>query len=213
MIHKELREYKEEIAKGVELMLNSDLIEHKEDMFNAISKFQKAYMNVELEKFKEKIKGNSAKEIMYNLLYHAVHDSSSGHVVIGELSKDVVDEFKKIYWEEIGEYLLKPVEIYKYVNGWVINADFDKYYVPYCNGWERKRKNEKSELTIGFISINVNGEQTEYSMTPSEMYEEYQNEDNDLPELNDTILSCVFGGVYLYFETFSDMVLTFFGEK
>jgi hypothetical protein len=68
------------------------------------------------------------------------------------------------------------------------------------------------ENKIEFISLNVDGEQREWHMTPSEMYEEYNGE-CDLPSLNDTIVSCVFAGVHLYFETFSDMVYTFFGEQ
>lgn len=67
------------------------------------------------------------------------------------------------------------------------------------------------ESKIHFMSINVDGEQREWCMTPSEMHEEFNGE-CDLPSLDDTILSCVFGGVILYFETFSDMVQVFFGE-
>lgn len=65
---------------------------------------------------------------------------------------------------------------------------------------------------IHFISINVEGEEVEWHMTPTEMYEEYYGE-CDLPDLGDPIVSCTFAGTILYFETFSDMVYTFFGEQ
>ena len=68
------------------------------------------------------------------------------------------------------------------------------------------------EHKIEFISLNVDGVQREWHMTPSEMYEEY-NGKCDLPSLDDTIVSCVFAGTRLYFETFSDMICTFFGEQ
>ena len=68
------------------------------------------------------------------------------------------------------------------------------------------------EHKIEFISINCNGEEREWHMTPTEMYEEYNGE-CDLPDLGDTIVSCVFAGTRLYFETFSEMVYAFFGEQ
>ena len=68
------------------------------------------------------------------------------------------------------------------------------------------------ENKIRFISLNVDGEQREWDLTPSELNEEYHGE-CALPSLNDTIVSCVFAGVHLYFETLSDLVYTFLGEQ
>ena len=68
------------------------------------------------------------------------------------------------------------------------------------------------EHKIEFISIHCNGEEREWHITPTEMCEEYNGE-CDLPDLGDTIVSCVFAGTRLYFETFSEMVYTFLGEQ
>ncbi len=70
----------------------------------------------------------------------------------------------------------------------------------------------EKEHEIGFVSVDAKGNDKTWSMTPSEMYERY-NENGDLPALNDSINGCVFAGVHLYFETFSDMIYTFFGEQ
>lgn len=64
---------------------------------------------------------------------------------------------------------------------------------------------------IEFISINCNGEEREFHLTPDELYEEFNGE-CDLPDLGDTIVSCVFAGTHLYFETFSELMYVFTGE-
>ena len=66
------------------------------------------------------------------------------------------------------------------------------------------------EHMIEFISINCDGKEREWHLTPTELYDEY-SDGCDLPDLGDTILSCVFAGVHLYFETFSEIVNTFLG--
>ena len=66
------------------------------------------------------------------------------------------------------------------------------------------------EYTIHFISINVNGEQKEWHMTPTELMEEFYGE-CDLPSLEDTIMSCQYAGTILYFETFSELMYVFTG--
>ena len=64
---------------------------------------------------------------------------------------------------------------------------------------------------ITFISINCEGEEREFSYTPDNLMDEYYGE-CDLPDLEDTIVSCIFAGVHLYFETFSELVRTFLGS-
>lgn len=64
---------------------------------------------------------------------------------------------------------------------------------------------------IEFISYNVDGEQREWHLTPDELMNEFHGE-SVLPSLDDPIVSCVFAGVHLYFETFSELMYTFTGE-
>ena len=64
---------------------------------------------------------------------------------------------------------------------------------------------------IEFISLNADGEQRTWSMTPEELLNEWHGE-ADLPDLSDTIVSCVFDGTVLYFETFSELMYVFTGE-
>ncbi len=67
------------------------------------------------------------------------------------------------------------------------------------------------EHKIEFISVNVDGEQREWHLTPDDLCEEFHGE-CDLPSLDDTIVSCVFAGVMLYFENFSELMSVFTGE-
>lgn len=67
------------------------------------------------------------------------------------------------------------------------------------------------EHKITFISINCDGEEREFSYTPDGLMDEYDN-GGDLPDLYDTIVSCIFAGTHLYFETFGEMLGTFIGN-
>ena len=67
------------------------------------------------------------------------------------------------------------------------------------------------EHTIYFISINVDGEERVWELTPSALVNEFHGK-CDLPSLDDTILSCRFADTTLYFETFSDLMYAFTGE-
>lgn len=67
------------------------------------------------------------------------------------------------------------------------------------------------EHKITFISINCEGEEREFSFTPDELMDEFYRE-NDLPDYDDTIVSCIFAGVHLYFENFGELVMTFLGN-
>lgn len=64
---------------------------------------------------------------------------------------------------------------------------------------------------ITFISINCDGEDRWNCYTPEGLMDEYYGE-CDLPDLEDTIESCIFAGVHLYFETFGELLRTFIGN-
>jgi len=66
---------------------------------------------------------------------------------------------------------------------------------------------------IEFISINVDGIERNWSITPDELIDKYKSSEYDLPSLEDTIVSCVFAGTILYFENFSQLLYTFTGEN
>ena len=66
------------------------------------------------------------------------------------------------------------------------------------------------EHKITFISTNDKDEKRKFSFTPDELATEY-GENCNLPDRCDTIKSCVFAGVNLYFETFGEVVTTFIG--
>ena len=66
---------------------------------------------------------------------------------------------------------------------------------------------------IEFISINVDGIERNWSITPEELIEKYKSSEYDLPSLEDTIVSCAFAGTILYFENFSQLLYTFTGEN
>lgn len=66
------------------------------------------------------------------------------------------------------------------------------------------------EHLIRFISINADGVERDFMMTPSQLIEEFEGK-CDLPSLNDTIVSCVYADTHLYFKTFSELMYVFTG--
>jgi hypothetical protein len=73
--------------------------------------------------------------------------------------------------------------------------------------------NNQGESTIHFITINSNGAQQDWHMTPTELCYEYINETCNLPVRDDTVLTCRYGGTQMYFETFGELSDVFIGEQ
>lgn len=73
--------------------------------------------------------------------------------------------------------------------------------------------NNQEESTIHFITINCNGAERCWHMTPTELCYEYNREPCDLPMRDDTVLTCRYGGAQLYFETFGELCDVFIGTS
>lgn len=67
------------------------------------------------------------------------------------------------------------------------------------------------EQKIDFISIDDNGHEHKYSLTPEELANTWNFDYYNLPNVTDLISECVFGGTHLYFCEFIDLVRTFLG--
>lgn len=66
---------------------------------------------------------------------------------------------------------------------------------------------------IEFISINIDGEERDWHLTQDELIKKWKSEECDLPSLDDPIESCIFSGIHLYFENFSQLLYAFIGEN
>lgn len=73
--------------------------------------------------------------------------------------------------------------------------------------------NNQEECIIHFITINCDGAQRDWHMTPSELCNEYNSETCDLPMRDDTVLTCRYGGTQMYFETFGELCDVFMGAS
>ena len=76
-----------------------------------------------------------------------------------------------------------------------------------------RQLNNQNESTIHFITINCDGAQRDWHMTPSELCNEYNSETCYLPMRDDTVLTCRYGGSQLYFETFGELCDVFIGTS
>lgn len=73
--------------------------------------------------------------------------------------------------------------------------------------------NNQEESIIHFITINSNGAQHDWHMTPTELCYEYNSETRNLPMRDDTVLTCRYGGTQMYFETFGELCDVFIGTS
>ena len=119
-----LKEYDEKIDKYVELL--------KEDFdgyIEEVNKFQFDFMKKWLDEY-EKTIDSDAKQILYNLVLYALHESQYGDATEYTESKETLDEIEEIYEKEIGWFLLGAIETYKDGNEYAIVATFGGNYVP-----------------------------------------------------------------------------------
>ena len=73
--------------------------------------------------------------------------------------------------------------------------------------------NNDGESIIHFITINCDGEQRDWHMTPTELMEEFNSVECNLPMNDDTVLTCRYGGTQMYFETFGELNQVFLGTR
>lgn len=127
-------EYNEQMNKASEKLKEN----YTEELYKSVSEFQYAHMEEFLNEYKKTV-DSPAKEVCYDLLYYAVHESQSGNAIVDAdfvTNEDEAAELKDTIFEEIGKYLLDDCEVYKESNGqWVADAMFGGNYVPYWDGW------------------------------------------------------------------------------
>lgn len=68
--------------------------------------------------------------------------------------------------------------------------------------------------TITIITLNSEGNQIETTMTIDKLIHVWYNNNNniDIPENDDTVVSCILGTTQLYFETFGELMGALTGE-
>lgn len=64
---------------------------------------------------------------------------------------------------------------------------------------------------IKFTSINVDGNEVKWELTPQELHDNYFSEDCTLPMLDDKVTECSVADCKIYVDTFSDVVSIFLG--
>ena len=110
-----------------------------QEVYDALTDLQYDYMNNVLIEYKKTIGDDPAKEICFDLLEYAVHKSESGSSIRYVDTKELADKVDEIIWDEIGDYMLDPPEIYQEKsNGmWAISCMFGGAYVPEWDEWRR----------------------------------------------------------------------------
>lgn len=128
-------EYDKKMGEYGEQLRNN----YTEELYQEVSEFQSKHMEEFLEEYKKTIGDDPAKQVCYDLLEYAVHDSESGNAIVeadfvtnDEEAKELVDTI----FDEIGKYLLDDCDVYEESRGgYVADVMFAGNYVPYWDGW------------------------------------------------------------------------------
>ena len=129
--------------------------EWDKDVVAELTKLQYDFMEQVLKDYEKTINGDPAKQVCYDLLYYAVHDSVSGNAIVDAdfvTNEDEAKELQDTIFAEIGKYLLDDCEVYKSLFGnWIADAMFGGAFVPEWDGLEdyieflREREEIKNE--------------------------------------------------------------------
>ena len=123
---------------------------------------------------------------------------------------DVSDIVPGMYVRELGGLLKVIGKTVDDGEDYMIHTD-DGYMSPLCIDTEhiKVERSPESEHKIDFISVDKNGNQSEWHMTSSELIDAFNLHYDSMPKFTDTVLSCAFANQYLKFKTVGDLWYTF----
>lgn len=108
------------------------------EVMERINDFQYEHMREFVAEYRSKADTKAKKEIA-DIFEYAVEKSESGSAIGYVDSEELANEIDKIIWEEIGDFMLDPPEVYKekkeYGGQWCISCMFGGFYVPWWDGW------------------------------------------------------------------------------
>jgi len=103
-----------------------------------INSFQYEHMREFVAEYRAKA-DTKAKQEIADIFEYAVEKSESGSAICHVDSEELANEIDEIIWEEIGDFMLDPPEVYKekeeYGGQWAISCMFGGFYVPCWDGW------------------------------------------------------------------------------
>ena len=128
-------DYLKEIVGYRRRLININNEDEWYEEYDRLCEYQKNYMKKYLDEYKNKVQCK-AQEYIYELIEHIVYQSTSGNSIVFVNTKEEADEVNNIIWEEIGEMLLDPPEIYEQNGVWAIDCIFGGAFVPEWDGFE-----------------------------------------------------------------------------
>jgi len=123
---------------------------------------------------------------------------------------DVADLKAGMYVREIGGLLKVIGETVDDGEDYMIHTE-NEYLSPLCVDTKNieVQRSPESEHRIDFITVDDDGNESEWHMTASEMIDGFNMNYDSMPKFTDTVLSCAFANQKLKFKTVADLWYTF----